>query len=81
MASAEFAVLNCPFLIFSASSIPEIVTIALSNSLESPHRPDSLLHSPMVLFHQIVQAGWIELWRGTEAQRLPSSLAPPGASP
>src|SRR6266481_5552359 len=48
-------VLNCPFLIFSASSIPEIVTAALSNRLNPQHRPDSLLHSPMVLLHQIVQ--------------------------
>jgi hypothetical protein len=47
-------VLNCPFLIFSvldsANSDGRVV-----ESLHSQHRPDSLLHSPIFLFHQIVQ--------------------------
>jgi hypothetical protein len=50
-------------------------------SLEPQHRPDSLLHSPMILLHPIVQAGWIVPGRDTEVRRLPASLAPPGAGP
>jgi hypothetical protein len=51
----SFPVLNCPFWIFSASSIPENRYRRMVESLESQHRPDSLLHSPMVLLHPIVQ--------------------------
>ena len=45
-------VLNWPFLIFSANSIPLIVTAALSNRLNPSN---SLFDSPVVLFDEIVQ--------------------------
>src|SRR5215471_3977271 len=54
-APPRLPVLNCPFLIFSANSIPLIVTTPWSNSFEPEHRPDPLLHSTMVLFDQVIE--------------------------
>src|SRR5450755_529265 len=48
-------VLNCPFLIFSASSIPEIVTTALSNRLNPSICRIRCFTLRWSLFHQIVQ--------------------------
>src|SRR5689334_15734264 len=47
--------LNCCFLIFSAISMPRIVTAAVSNRLKPEHRTDSLFYSPMVLFDHVIQ--------------------------
>src|SRR5271166_3324440 len=47
--------LNCCFLIFSASSMPRIVTAASLESLEPEHRPDPLLYSPVILLDHVVQ--------------------------
>jgi hypothetical protein len=39
----NFPILNCPFLIFSANSMPPIITTALSNSLQTEHRSKPII--------------------------------------
>ena len=55
MASAEFARLELPLLDLLCPLDSRDRYHCVIESLESQHRPDSLLHSPMVLLHQIVQ--------------------------
>ena len=47
-------ILNCPFLIFSANSMPPIATAAV-RKLFKPSIAQPLLDSPMVLFDDVVQ--------------------------
>ena len=47
--------LNCCFLTFSASSMPRIVTAAVSNRLNPSIGSDSLLYPAMILFDHVVQ--------------------------
>ena len=48
-------VLNWRFLIFSANSMPIMVTAAFSNRSKPQHRSNSLFDSPMALFNEVVQ--------------------------
>jgi hypothetical protein len=48
-------ILNRPFLIFSANSIPLLVIARVVESFEPQHRPNPLFHSPVVLFDQVIQ--------------------------
>src|SRR6266853_5626770 len=54
-APAEFARLELPLLDLLGQLDSRDRYHRVVESLESQHRPDSLLHSPMVLLHQIVQ--------------------------
>jgi hypothetical protein len=47
--------LNCPFLIFTASSMPPITIAAGSNALQTQHWAESLLDPTMILFDGVVQ--------------------------
>src|SRR6266851_3338514 len=55
IAPAEFARLELPLLDLLCQLDSRDRYHRVAESLESQHRPDSLLHSPMVLLHQIVQ--------------------------
>src|SRR6266849_5931674 len=55
IAPAEFARLELPLLDLLCQLDSGDRYQRAVESLESQHRPDSLLHSPMVLLHQIVQ--------------------------
>src|SRR5215469_3902680 len=55
MASAEFARLEWPLLDLLCQLDSGDRYHCIVESLESQHRPDSLLHSPMVLLHHMVQ--------------------------
>src|SRR4029453_3151540 len=55
MRPPSLPVLNCPFLIFSASSTPLITTAAVPKPFKPQHRSQPVLHSPVVLFDQVVQ--------------------------
>ena len=72
-------VLNCRFLIFSASSIPEIVTTALSNRLNPASGGFVASLSDGLAPPDCSRTGWIEPSRDPEVRRLPSSLARHGA--
>src|SRR5450432_294865 len=55
IAPAEFARLELPLLDLLCQLDARDRYYRVIELLESQHRPDPLLHSPMVLFHQIVQ--------------------------
>src|SRR5450432_3710662 len=55
IAPAEFARLKLPLLDFLCQLDSGDRYDRVVESLESQHRPDSLLHSPMILLHQVVQ--------------------------
>src|SRR5450432_167518 len=55
IAPAEFARLELPLLDLLCQLDSRDRYDRVVESLESQHRPDSLLHSPMVLLHQVVQ--------------------------
>src|SRR5712691_2069669 len=55
IAPAEFARLELPLLDLLCQLDSRDRYHRVIESLESQHRPDSLLHSPMVLLHKIVQ--------------------------
>src|ERR1700694_1366799 len=55
IAPAEFARLDLPLLDLLCQLDARDRYYRVIELLESQHRPDPLLHSPMVLFHQIVQ--------------------------
>src|SRR6202163_3256587 len=55
IAPTEFARLELPLLDLLCQLDARDRYDRVVESLESQHRPDSLLHSPMVLLHQIVQ--------------------------
>src|SRR5262249_12353997 len=55
MASTEFARLELPLLNLLCQLDSGDRYHRFIESLDSQHRPDALLHSPMVLLHQIIQ--------------------------
>jgi len=48
-------VLNWPFLIFSASSIPLDHNRCVSEAFQAQHRTKPLLHTPVILFDDVIQ--------------------------